>query len=327
MSMSWGGIIGSALAGGAAGAMGSVASDIGDQQKAALQRQRDEALAKLQRESHAVELQQTADSAIKNAPAVAAAQRDAYAQQTPLEVDRAKQIDATKSENRTRIIPAGSRLTDNEGNVLVDAQEKPQTPEEKAKIASEIANLNASAEEHRAAAAKNRAAAENPKSDKTTKFDVPNWQPAPQFGKGGDAKNWSYDANSGTVKHVIPGQAAVPEDKGLVNRWLGTGSDAKPAKAPVVETFTVGDDGSLLPMTASEYASRYPKSAQGKAQADESGASTPAPAAPVTPAATSKPAQPQLVPPKLNTAPPDGTIIRDKSGQRYKVINGVPVKI
>jgi len=303
--MSWAGIIASAAAAGGAGAMGSVAQDIGDQQKAEIQRQRDKALADLAQQTHKANLQAGVDSTLQNADAMTAAKVKEQAALEPGKVQEAGDIEAVK--NKTRIVPSGSRLIDNDGNIIVDAVEKPMSDEERALYKARVANELASADAHRSTAEKNRAAAENPKSDKTTKFDVPDFKPAPNLGR-----NFSIDTKTGITKEEIKGSAAVPEDKGI----LGTGIGGSPAKEAIAPKMVYRDaNGQIL--SPDQYFGFYPKSLGAQASEDSgSYPSTPQPAPP-SPAASSQSKSPY----------PEGTRLKGKDGRNYIVKNGAPVPI
>ena len=248
MGMGWGGVIASALAGGAAGAMGSVAKDIDEQQKAAIQAKRDEVLARLQRENQASLARTNKDLDLEYAPKMAAASEEAAAAAAPAKrqraVDDAKAAADAKEESDNKhaqsrreratadaeaaekakptTLSSGQAKYDKDGKLIVKNEDKAGDEQKRASAR----NADAAAEEHRERAKKIKDGkdpdTEKPRNDQ--KFD---WKE--------HGRNTWVDSVTGVTKTVIP---KVEAKKGEW-RWKGP-NDPDTPEQPQREVYTYG---------------------------------------------------------------------------------------
>jgi hypothetical protein len=248
MSMSWAGVIGSALAGGAAGAMGSAAKDIDEQQKAAIQAKRDAALAALARENQIAVARAGKEMDLEYAPKMAAASEEAAAAAAPAKRQRAaddakaaadakeesdnkhaksrreREVEDTKAKEgaKNRVLSAGQAEYGPDGKLIVKNEDKAGDEQKRASAR----NSDAAAEEHRARAKKvgEGADPDNPKPRNDQKFD---WKE--------HGRNTWVDSVTGVTKTVIP---KVEAKKG---EWRAfKENDPDTPEVPAREVYTYG---------------------------------------------------------------------------------------
>ena len=305
MAMSWGGVIGGAIAAGAAGGMSSMAKDIDEQMKAEMQALRDKQLAELARQSHAIntakdiELRTAAIGSTEAAKAKAeeeqatgrlARKGEELALAADVEVEKQRRIEADKG--RTRILPAGSRLIGADGEVLTEAETRKLTPEER-----DLAI--ARTEDARSRASKNdRGPAEKPEKPE-------NLKPQKYMPVKGD-RSLEYDELTDTYRRTITSVAGKPAKKGIVSSL--TGGAISSFEEPEVSAVRGGYeylDANLKPISEAAVEEKRRERSGYKPQSES------------TSGAGKKPGAPY----------PDGMRVRDKSGKMYIVKNGVPVPL
>lgn len=230
--MGFGGIIASALAGGVAGAAGSMAESLLEEQKNEAQRLRDEALASLAQKTYAANKQTDIANIVPTAEATA----KGMGITTPVEAARAGQI--TKATEDARVaadlakpvaVPAGSALVKpGTGETIVEAR-APQ-------LAPEVASFYKQNEKFLRAQtdALLSGAKEKPNGPKLIEKEI---------GPPGNTTAVIYDQNSGAYGVWVPGKPAVPEK----SQWFGL---ARPIPGqPAVDAHIEwrGPDGRPLP--------------------------------------------------------------------------------
>lgn len=218
----WGGVIASALAGGTAGAMSSVAKDIDEQQKAALQAQRDQRLAELARETHKINAQASAQVDIETAGPKAKAISDAKAATAEQDAATVNKVSDLTRPSRTADQQATEDTKYNKygnevwkGGKKIGTVEKDPEDERRAKELHDarVESLTAGAEAKRAAASKLDRSGEpkDPKEPKTPKIPDSKWKQV----EGQDGV--FVDDVTGWRRVEIPAVKAKPEE----TNWRG----------------------------------------------------------------------------------------------------------
>jgi hypothetical protein len=241
MSMSWGGVIASALAGGAAGAMGSVAKDIDEQQKSAIQAKRDATLAQLARENHKANAQASADIDLAQIPLKAAATNDALnaastdantrevaaiKAKAPAMAEAAGKLTAAQEAEKFHTLSPGVRLVKGD-KVVIDGAPRELTAEE-------ADYFNARADEARARGNQAQAKADKTEAGSGAKPDKVKAEKPFAWEAEKGSREWSQDKTTGYYKRVISGKAGDPGSSG----FLGMGKrDPVPASEGVTEYY------------------------------------------------------------------------------------------
>ena len=255
--MSWGGIIGSALAGAGSGAAAAGVQNIQQDQLEAAQARRDQMLAQLTRENYAANKQtdinmmpQEAaakeEAAAKYAPAAAARKADEFKAMTPAEVERAGQLEDLKP----RIVPRESRLVDKTGHIILEGAERTLTPEEK-----DLMRARTDAEKEKGAYYKaqgekaDRAGGAGGADDKARGYDMANFKDVKD--ENGQSTGFQSDAKAHLLRKFITPEEAVPDKPGFFS--------TKKGKAAVKGGYTYYDDQTMEPLSAEEVAQIYPK--------------------------------------------------------------------
>lgn len=262
MAMGWGGVIASALAGGAAGAMSSVAKDIDDQQKAALQAQRDERLAQLAQQTHKVNAQASADIELAQAPLKAKVANDlantyapdanaraaaATRSQIEPEAEKAAAIEKAKEGEKYHTLSPGVRLVKGD-KVVIEGEPRVLTEEEAEYWNARTENERAKAGLWVAKTEKTEAGGGG-KDDKPRNVKAFEWKEEEKRGPGGVKKY--VDKTTGFTKEVIPAVAAKEAKSGI----LGWGAEAAvPGKEEQV--IYKDPEGKVVPFEVVE-AKRY----------------------------------------------------------------------
>lgn len=229
--MGWGGVIASALAGGAASAMTSIAGSLDDQMKAEIQAKRDAQLSKLRQEEHAankkldaqVELDsmrpkaemanQLANEFAPDANARAAA---ATRSQIEPEAEKAGAIEKAKEAEKTHTLSAGQRLVKGD-KVIIEGEPRVLTEEE-----AEYWNARTEAERARAGFLTAKGDNAGAGGGKEKKPAAEKWK---ESGKGSEGGKLSVEEHTGYTQEVVPGTKERPEER----RWLGPNKPAVPA--------------------------------------------------------------------------------------------------
>lgn len=262
MSMSWGGVIASALAGGAAGAMGSVAKDIDDEQKAAIQAKRDAALAKLAQETHKVNAETSAKVALDNVGPMAKAASDAKSANVEQDAATAnKQSDLTRASRTaddqakedTKYNKYGQEIW--KGGKKIGSVEKDAEEERRAQELHDarVESLEAGSEAKRARAGKDNRGGGGGSGEEKPRNEKPlDWKKTEDQPRG---MVRYFDKNTGYYMEVTPAKEAKKGDKGVVNKLtLGLVDAFVDPDTPAVEEKRVYKDaeGKTVPFDVVE---------------------------------------------------------------------------
>jgi hypothetical protein len=234
MSMSWGGVIASALAGGAAGAASSVAKDIDDQQKAAIQAQRDAQLAKLARENQIAVARNSKELDLEYVPKMADAKEAEDAKNAPARSKREADAAAAKEEAIHKVkgdkLNAGEAVYNADGTLRAFNAKELDPAETKLKEAqARKADADAAYAKAHADVVKAKGAEQPAKPRNEMKFD---WQP--------DKKdpNIAYDKTTGVTRIITP----EVKEKAGVTHWYKPDEPGSPGKKREEKYFYGGKE-------------------------------------------------------------------------------------
>lgn len=346
--MGWGGVIASALAGGTAGAMSSVAKDIDDQQKAALQAQRDERLAQLTRQNQEALARLNSQLEIDSIGPKAKANTQAIVDNLPAAIDAENRRVAGTAEAKAaaaqgeakaraagemegkggQVLSKGSVLLDKDGNIKFDNSDT-QTQEDKdlkkaqARKEDAVAGYYKSEAERKVAKDESGGGkAEKPVAEYKASYKKVDGAKIPGAPAGAEVQ---WDEGTQTFRVFVNPKDAKEAVKEPAWKVWASDQKAEPAVAGGWKYL----DADMKPITVSELAARG-RAAQGRSV--ETGKPEPAPSGSVAAAGKAAVSPPTAQPgtakegipiPAGLEPPPNGTIVRDpKDGKQYMIRNG-----